>query len=171
VSSPKNNPRRRSLGPVIPKGVVLGDFSNYKEATALVEKLIEGDFPAAMIAIIGRDPVLVERVRSRLGYGRIAASGAITGFWMGIIFALLLGSGISIDDAGAVSYVPTEFMSVILMAAGIGMLFNILRFALAKSKRGFLSSQMPIASRYEVLVPESDAAAAHKALALASTPK
>jgi len=62
-------------------------------------------------------------------------------------------------------------MSVILMAAGIGMLFNILRFALAKSKRGFLSSQMPIASRYEVLVPESDAAAAHKALALASTPK
>lgn len=158
-------------GPVIPKGVVLGDFSSYKEATDLVERLITGDFPAPKISIIGRDPVLVERIRGRLGYGRIAASGAITGFWLGIIFALLASSGVEIDADGAVSYVPSEFMAVVVIGAGIGMLFNILRFSFTKSKRGFLSSQMPVASRYEVLVPEEDSAAAHKALASAGTSK
>ena len=46
------------------------------------------------------------------------------------------------------------------------MLLNILRFLASKNKRGFLSSQMPVAARYEVIVPEEDAVGAHKALKL-----
>lgn len=168
MSDARNGARRGAIGPMIPKGIAIGEFTNYKDASNLVEKLVSGDFAAPKISIIGHDPVMVERVRSRLGYNRIALSGALTGFWMGILFALVLGSGVSVDDQGAISYDPAGFFSVVVMAAGIGMLFNILRFAVAKNKRGFISAQMPVASRYEVIVPAEDVAEARKILGLAA---
>jgi hypothetical protein len=103
-------------------------------------------------------------VRSKLGYGRVALSGSLTGFWLGLLFALLLGIGFTQSEDGALGYQPQQFAAVLILAAGVGMLVNVLRFGLAKNKRGFLSSQQPVASRYEVLVPDEDAAAALKAL-------
>lgn len=168
MSDARNGARKGATGPSIPKGIAIGEFQNYKDASDLVEKLVAGDFTPNKISIIGHEPVIVERVRGRLGYGRIALSGSLTGFWIGILFALLVGSGVSIDEAGMVSYSPNEFFSVVIIAAGVGMLFNILRFALAKNKRSFLSAQMPVASRYEVIVPDTDVAAARKILGLAT---
>jgi hypothetical protein len=153
---------RRGLGLSVPTGHSLGEFGNYQDATALVEKLVAGDFAANKISIIGHDPVLVERVRSRLGYGRIALSGAITGLWLGVLVALVIGAGLQTDTEGQINYVPQEFGAVVVVAAGIGMLFNILRFSFSKQKRSFISSQLPVASRYQVIVPEEDAVAAHK---------
>jgi len=121
---------------------------------------VAGDFKANKVTILGHDLVMVEKVRSRLGYGRVAASGAITGFWLGLIFALLIGAGFDVGVDGGTNYVPQEFLAVVVIAAGVGMLVNILRFLASKNKRGFLSSQMPVASRYEVIVPEEDAAKA-----------
>lgn len=157
----KNNP---TLGPSVPTGHALGDFSSYKEASDLVDRLISGDFTPSKISIIGRDPVLVERVRVRLGYGRVALSGAVTGLWIGILIALLAGSGVETNAEGQLEFLPQDFGAVVVVAAGIGMLVNILRFSFSKTKRGFLSSQMPIASRYQVLVPEADAPQALKIL-------
>jgi hypothetical protein len=134
-----------------------------------VERLIAGDFAPNKISIIGHDPVLVERVRSRLGYGRVALSGALTGFWIGLIFALLLGTGIEVSPEGGVNYLPQQFFSVLVVGAGLGMLFQVIRFSVTKNKRGFLSSQMPIATRYEVIVPDEDALAALKILGLAGS--
>ncbi len=51
------------------------------------------------------------------------------------------------------------------------MLFQVIRFSVTKNKRGFLSSQMPIATRYEVIVPDEDALAALKILGLAGSPE
>jgi hypothetical protein len=130
----------------------------------MVNKLVQNDFPAPKISIIGYDPVLVEKVRSKLGYGRVALSGSLTGFWLGLLFALLLGIGFTQTDEGALGYQPQQFAAVLILAAGAGMLVNILRFALAKNKRNFLSASLPVATRYEVLVPDQDAAAALKAL-------
>jgi hypothetical protein len=155
---------KRNLGPQIPTGHVLGEFSSYQEASAMVDRLVAGDFAANRISIIGKDPVLVEKVRSKLGYGRVVLSGAITGFWLGILIALLLGVGIEATPAGEVSYNPQQFGAVLFVSAGIGMLINILRFATTKNRRGFLSTQMPVASRYQVLVPDQDAPAALKVL-------
>jgi hypothetical protein len=135
----------------------------------LVERLIAGDFAPTKISIIGHDPVLVERVRSRLGYGRVALSGAVTGFWMGLIFALLIGAGMEVTPEGGVNYLPQQFFSVMFVAAGLGMLFQIIRFTATKNKRSFLSSQMPIATRYEVIVPDEDALGALKILGLAGS--
>jgi hypothetical protein len=130
--------------------------------------LVQNDFPASRISIIGHDPVLVERVRSKLGYGRVALSGSLTGFWLGLLFALLLGIGFTQSEDGALGYQPQQFAAVLILAAGVGMLVNVLRFGLAKNKRGFLSTQQPVATRYEVLVPDEDAAVALKAMNLKS---
>ncbi len=156
--------KTKNHGPAIPRGHVLGEFRDYQAASEFVNKLVQNDFPAPRVSIIGYDPVLVERVRSKLGYGRVALSGSLTGFWLGLLFALLLGIGFTQSEEGALAYQPQQFAAVLMLAAGVGMLVNVLRFGLAKNKRGFLSSQQPVATRYEVLVPDEDAAAALKAL-------
>lgn len=163
------NPKSRRTAPSVPRGHSLGEFPNYQDATKLVERLIAGDFAPTKISIIGHDPVLVERVRSRLGYGRVALSGAVTGFWIGLIFALLIGAGMEVTPEGGVNYLPQQFFSVMFVAAGLGMLFQIIRFTATKNKRSFLSSQMPIATRYEVIVPDEDALGALKILGLAGS--
>lgn len=160
----RNNARRKLAGPTIPKGFVLGEFTNYGEASAMVERLIEGEFKPQNVSIVGHDPVLVEQVRARLGYGRVALSGLITGFWIGLIFAILIGAGVSVSPEGEISYNAQQFVAVLVVATGIGMLFNILRFSFAKGRRGFLSTQMPVASRYQVIVPEAEAAKAQQIL-------
>ncbi|SCX14100.1 general stress protein [Candidatus Aquiluna sp. UB-MaderosW2red] len=169
MSDARVSPKSKRTGPTIPTGHTLGNFANHKEASNLVEKLIAGDFSPQKVSIIGHDPVMVERIRGRLGYGRIAASGAITGLWIGLLFALLLGSGVQMGEDGSTEFLPQQFVSVVFVTAGIGMLLNILRFAVSKNKRGFLSTQMPVASRYEVIVPESDAPKALGILAKSST--
>lgn len=156
--------KSKNAGSVIPRGHVLGEFRDYASASELVNKLVQNDFPASRVSIIGYDPVLVERVRSKLGYGRVALSGALTGFWLGLLFALLLGIGFTQGEDGALGYQPQQFAAVLILAAGAGMLINILRFSLAKNKRSFLSTQSPVATRYEVLVPDQDASLALKAL-------
>jgi hypothetical protein len=156
--------KTKNQGPAIPRGHVLGEFRDYQAASEMVNRLVQNDFPAPKVSIIGYDPVLVERVRSKLGYGRVALSGSLTGFWLGLLFALLLGIGFTQSEDGALGYQPQQFAAVLILGAGVGMLVNVLRFGLAKNKRGFLSSQQPVATRYEVLVPDEDAAAALKAL-------
>ena len=164
---PEAAPKRTTSVLSIPRGHSLGEFRTHTEATEFVNRLVAGDFKANRVAILGHDLVMVEKVRSRLGYGRVAASGAITGFWLGLIFALLIGAGFDVGPDGEINYVPQELVAVIVIAAGVGMLVNILRFLASKNKRGFLSSQMPVASRYEVIVPEEDAAKAMQIINMA----
>jgi hypothetical protein len=166
MSDRKISTRIRPAGPSVPKGHSLGEFPNYQDATALVDKLIAGELPPGSISIIGHDPVLVERVRSRLGYGKVALSGLITGFWMGLIFALLIGAGIEVNPEGGITYLPQQFFSVLVVAGGLGMLFQVIRFSASKTKRSFISSQMPVATRYEVVVPEAQAIQARKILGI-----
>lgn len=160
MSDARSGSKKKSTALSIPRGHSLGEFRTHAEATEFVNKLVAGDFSANKVSILGHDLVLVERVRSRLGYGRVAASGALTGFWLGLIFALLIGAGFDVGANEEVNYAPQEFLAVVVIAAGVGMLVNILRFLASKNKRGFLSSQMPVASRYEVIVPEEDASKA-----------
>jgi len=169
MTDARNNARRKMSGPTIPKGFVVAEFTNYSDASAMVERLIEADIKPQDIAIIGHDPVLVERIRSRLGYGRVALSGIITGFWLGLIFAILIGAGITVSPDGEVSYNPQQFVAVLVVSAGIGMLFNIIRYSLAKNRRGFLSSQQPVATRYELVVPEAVAAKAQQAISASNS--
>jgi hypothetical protein len=92
----------------------------------------------------------------------------MTGLWIGLIFALLVGAGITVSPEGELSYNPQQFFATVVISAGLGMLINIIRFSLGRTKRGFLSTQMPVAARWEVVVPDAEAGKARNLLGLAS---
>jgi len=145
----------------MPKGQVIGKFTEYAEAVSFVEALINHGFPSGAIAIVGKDLRSVERVRGKMTYGRIAISGAMTGSWLGLIIGLFLSSSTPTDAN------PTtgSMFSYVLIGAGIGMLINLLRFAIARNRRGFISQSSVVAAKYEVQVPSDLADQAERAIA------
>ena len=161
------NSRGRARETQIPQGEAVAEFETYQQATKLVNKLVANDFPPTLISIVGDDLKLVETIRGKLGYGRVALSGALTGSWIGLIFGLLFGAGIVVDPAGDVTYQPQNFLSALVIGAGIGMLFNIIRFSSSKNRREFLSYPQTIAKTYRVVVPATELA---KARGLVSIP-
>lgn len=145
----------------MPKGQVIGKFTEYAEAVAFVDVLINHGFPAGAVAIVGKDLRSVERVRGKMTYGRVALGGAVTGSWLGLLIGLFFGTS---ADATGTPAVGSTFSSV-LIGAGIGMLINIVRFSVARNKRAFVSQSSVVASKYEVQVPANLAEQAEKAIA------
>jgi hypothetical protein len=145
----------------MPKGQVIGKFTEYADAVTFVDTLVNHGFPAGAVAIVGKDLRSVERVRGKMTYGRIALSGAVTGSWLGLLVGLFFGG--STDAAGTPAMDST--FSAVLIGAGIGMLINILRFSLARNKRAFVSQSSVVAGKYEVQVPANLADQAEKAIA------
>ena len=150
----------------MPQGEVIGTFDEYAAAVAFVEKLVANDFPAQLIAIVGKNLRSVERVRNRINQGRVALSGAITGSWIGFLFALIAPTGDSTSTTiGTIT--ASTFLQPVLIGAGIGTIFNVVRFSLAKNKRSFASQSMIIASEYQVQVPSDLVPKAQEAAAKA----
>lgn len=139
----------------IPDGVSVADFNNYPAAVDCVDQLIRHEFPAPMVAIVGSDLKSVERVRGKLSYGRVALSGAITGSWLGLIVGLFFGTAGTDTTTAATATSMTTFSvgSAIVIGAGLGMLFNVLRFSMARSRHEFMSASAVVAATYQVLVP------------------
>lgn len=144
----KRNPLRPTgVANALPNGTTVADFTDYADAVAYVERIIRGDFPANAISIVGSNLSTVERVRGKINYGRVALSGAITGLWIGLLFFVLFGA--SPDQATT----QLNLGSAILIGIGFGMLLQVIRFSLMKSKRGFSSGSLVVAAKYEVVVP------------------
>lgn len=138
-----SNPFRSSTPPP-PPGEVVATFPTYDEAVAYVDNLIEKEFPPTAIAIVGTDLRSVERVRTRVNYSTVALRGALTGAWLGFIIGFV--------------FVPTMLTSVegtltmALVGSGVGILLNILRFSLARRKRGFASVAQFVAKEYQIQI-------------------
>jgi hypothetical protein len=141
--SPRNN------GAGMPTGSSLAEFNSYQEAVAFVEKMLENDFPAKLVSIVGTDLKTVESIKGKLGYGRVALSGAITGSWIGMFFGLVFGATATTTE----QLLLTNLAAGIVIGAGIGMLLNVIRFSLTRNRRGFISAQAVVAKKYEVIVP------------------
>ena len=144
---------------------MVGTFDEYATAVAYVEKLVANDFPVQLIAIVGKNLRTVERVRNRINQGRVALSGAITGSWIGFLFALFMPTGTGAESTALATITASSFLQPVLIGAGIGMLFNVLRFTLARNKRSFASQSTVIASEYQVQVPNDLVAQAQAAAA------
>ena len=71
----------RGLAASLPNGSAVADFNNYQDAVAYVERIIMGDFPVSSIAIVGSNLSSVERIRTKISYGKIALNGAMMGVW------------------------------------------------------------------------------------------
>jgi hypothetical protein len=149
--SPKQN------GEFVQDGASLASFSDYKQAVSYVETLIENDFPAKLVSIIGTDLKTVETIKAKLGYGRVSMSGAVTGSWLGMFFGLIFGV------TGTEQLLLNNVLAGIIIGAGIGMLINIVRYSVTKNRRGFISAQAVIAKKYEVIVPTAQVELAKKA--------
>ncbi|NBR64638.1 MAG: hypothetical protein EBT65_01620 [Actinobacteria bacterium] len=146
--------KRNPMTPVgiassLPNGTAVADFSNYLEAVAYVDRILRGNFPATAIAIVGTNLSTVERVRSRINYSKVAINGAMTGSWLGLLVFLIFGT--STEPSATTPLFSLG--SAILVGAGFGMLWQVIRFSLAKSKRSFASGSLVVASKYEVVVP------------------
>ena len=151
--SPRNAPA------ALPEGEVVGQFKNYREAVKVVEQLVENGFPARLISIIGSDLKTVETLKGKLGYGRVALSGAVTGSWIGLFFGLLFGATSTTEQV-----VITNLSAGIVIGAGVGMMLNVIRFSLTRNKRSFISSQAVVAKKYDVIVPTGQLSDAKKAI-------
>jgi hypothetical protein len=151
----------------MPQGEVVGTFDDYVTAVAFVEKLIANEFPAQFIAIVGKNLRTVERVRNRVDQGRVALSGAITGSWIGFLYALFTNMSASSTSVGLGTLSLGSVAPSVLVGAGLGTIFNVLRFSLARNKRSFASQSMVIASEYQVQVPTNLVSDANTAAAKA----
>jgi hypothetical protein len=138
-----SNPLRFNVPPP-PAGEVVATFPNYEGAVAFVENLVAKEFPPAAIAIVGNDLRSVERVRGRLSYATVAVRGIMTGSWLGFIFGLFF-------TANILTSLQTLITWVMFGAAG-GILFNVIRFSLARRKRGFISVAQFVAKEYQVQI-------------------
>ncbi len=145
----------------LPEGLTLATFTDYKQAVSYVEKMIENNFPARSVSIVGTDLKTVESIKGKLGYGRVSLSGALTGSWLGMFFGLIFGA----SGAGTEAVLLTNVAAGVVIGAGIGMLINVIRFSLTKNRRGFISGQMVVAKKYEVVVPAAQLELAKKAVA------
>lgn len=155
----------RQNGPGLPEGSALASFNSYQEAVSYVEKMIQNDFPARLVSIVGTDLKTVESIKGKLGYGRVSLSGALTGSWLGMFFGLIFGAtGVATEQM-----VLNNVVAGVVIGSGVGMLINIIRFSLTKNRRGFISSQTVVAKKYEVIVPSDQVELAKKSAAATSS--
>jgi hypothetical protein len=154
----------KQSGSALPEGKTLASFTNYNDAANYVETMINNDFPARMVSIVGTDLKTIETIKGKLGYGRVSLSGALTGSWLGMFIGLVFGS----TGAGTEAVLLTNVLAGIVIGAGIGMLINIVRFSMSKNRRGFVSGQSVVAKKYEVVVPSEQLAHAKKAISKVS---
>ncbi|GAA5158858.1 hypothetical protein GCM10023321_39180 [Pseudonocardia eucalypti] len=160
TTPPFGNMGQRSPGlpnlPTPPTGWPVGSYATYAEAQRAVDYLADHDFPVGDVTIVGVDLMLVERVIGRLTWGRVLASGALSGVWMGLFVGLLL------------AYFQNNYGAVIVGVVG-GVLFSVLFAALSYSftrgRRDFTSASQLVAGRYDVLSAPRNAEQAKDMLA------
>ena len=141
----------------LPSAEIIAKFDTYESAVEHVEKLLSGNFPVRQIAIVGRGVRTVERLRARVGYPRMALTGALNGALLGVVI-------IAFSPADTFN----NYASTIITFAGIGAIVNILRFSLSRSKRTFSGQNSLLAETYEIQVPKDLKAEAENALAKAA---
>ncbi len=141
----------------LPSAEIIAKFDTYESAVEHVEKLLSGNFPVRQIAIVGRGVRTVERLRARVGYPRMALTGALNGALLGVVI-------IAFSPADTFN----NYASTIITFAGIGAIVNILRFSLSRSKRTFSGQNSLLADTYEIQVPKDLKAEAENALAKAA---
>jgi hypothetical protein len=136
----------------------VGSYAKYEEAQRAVDHLADNDFPVGDVTIVGVDLMLVERVIGRLTWGRVLATGAASGAWLGLFVGVILSLFSANGSIGA-----------ILLGLGAGIVFGIVSGAItygaSRGRRDFTSSSQIVAGRYDVLCQPRSAEKARDMLA------
>ncbi len=123
----------------------LAVFDEYEHAQKAVDYLSDHEFPVQNVMIVGTDLRQVERVTGRLTSGRVIASGAASGAWMGLFFGSLMW--LFVQGIGV-----AMFLSAVLAGAVFGLVWAWLFYRMAGGSRDFTSVTQVVATRYELLV-------------------
>jgi hypothetical protein len=130
--------------PTPPTGWPIGSYENYEQAQRAVDYLADNNFPVGDVTIVGLEPMLVERIRARLTWGRVLRSGAVTGGWFGLFVGLLLSI-----------FTPAAGILPLLLGLVFGVLFGLasstVSYRATKGRRDFTSHSQLVARRYDVL--------------------
>jgi hypothetical protein len=136
----------------------VGSYAKYEEAQRAVDHLADNDFPVADVTIVGVDLMLVERVIGRLTWGRVLATGAASGAWLGLFVGVVLSL-----------FSPTGSLGAILLGLGMGIVFGVVSGAItygaSRGRRDFTSASQLVAGRYDVLCQPRTAEKARDMLA------
>lgn len=138
-------------------GETIARYGDYEGAQKAVSKLIEADIPAREISIVWAGLKAVEMVTGRMGWARAAWSGALNGAFLGLMFGAvftLLSPTLEI----------TVLLGCLLVGVAIGMLMQIVGYALTRRRRDYTSITAPIADHYEIAVAGSHVASARRIL-------
>ncbi|OLL99509.1 putative membrane protein [Pseudonocardia sp. Ae406_Ps2] len=136
----------------------MGSYATYEEAQRAVDHLADSDFPVADVTIVGVDLMLVERVIARLTWGRVLASGAAQGAWLGLFVGLLL---FMFSPDG--NFLP--ILVGLVSGAVFFMAFAAVSYSASKGRRDFQSASQMVAGRYDVLCEPRNAERAREMLA------
>jgi hypothetical protein len=129
--------------PTPPTGWPIGSYATYREAQQAVDFLADGEFSVSDVTIVGVDLMLVERVIGRLSWGRVLATGAVSGAWFGLFAGVLLSLFL---NQGFVLQVLTGLVLGVLS----GLMFAAIGHSMSRG-RDFASASQLVAGRYDVL--------------------
>jgi len=151
-------PPKRGLDLEYPRS--LGVYDAYPQAQRAVDYLSDNDFPVQNLAIVGTELKLVERVTGRLTRGKVAAAGALSGFWMGLFVGIAFALFSSQGQLGFLLTTP-------LLGAVFGLAWGQLGYSAVTrgGTRDFSSVSQVVATKYEVLVEHRFAESARELLA------
>jgi hypothetical protein len=155
MSTPR--PEQARIFPTIPRGEVIGRYEDYLDAQKIVDYLADNEFPVANVSIIGNDLKLVERVRTKLSYPRVALQGASQGAVIGLFFGLLLFLFTPGGESSGLSMI-----AAVLMGAVLFMLMSVINYAMQRGKRDFSSTRQVLPSTWDVVVDRTVAAQARQ---------
>ncbi len=138
----------------------LGVYDDYAQAQRVVDYLSDNEFAVNNLAIVGTELKSVERVTGRLTRGRVAAAGAVSGFWMGLFVGIAFALFSTEGQAGFLLTTP-------LLGALFGLVWGQIGFSAITrgGTRDFSSVTQVVATKYEVLVEHKLAEAARAMVA------
>jgi hypothetical protein len=136
----------------------LGEFTSYREAEQVVDRLSDAGFPVERVRIVGTGLHSVEQVMGRLTTVRSTLLGAALGAWLGMLTGLVLGLFV----AGAAWL--TMLFGGLLTGAVLGAVVGFVNHWVTDGRRDFASTTAVQAHRYAVEVDTADAVEAVRAL-------
>jgi hypothetical protein len=153
--------------PTPPTGWPVGSYATYEEAQRAVDYLADSEFTVQDVTIVGVDLMMVERVLTRLTWGRVIASGAASGAWFGLFVGFLLAI-----FSNNQSTVLVPIMVGLVTGVLFGVVFSVAQYASTRGRRDFASASQLVARQYDVLCRPQTAERARDLLAkLAMQPK
>lgn len=145
--------------PTPPTGWPVGSYATYEEAQRAVDYLADNEFTVQDVTIVGVDLMLVERVLTRLTWGRVIASGAASGAWFGMFVGVLLALFNNSNQ------VVVPILVALLIGVLFGLVFAVAQYASTRGRRDFSSASQLVARQYDVLCQPNTAEKARDLLA------